>query len=125
MKIQMALIAAILAATPALARHHDDNAGYGHPRAILFSKTGFRGHSVTVDDSIGKLSSHGMDDKASSIMVQGGRWQVCIKDEFDGRCAIVNRSVPDLAALGIDQKISSIRLIGPGGPGGPGQPPRY
>ena len=109
---------ALLAAAPALARHHDGD-GYGGraPAIVLFSKPGFQGHSFYTDHEVRKLSTKDMDDKVSSIRVMGGVWQVCKDDKFEGRCEIVDRSMPDTRVINMDDKISSVRPVPPGGAG--------
>jgi hypothetical protein len=96
-------------------RHHgrDD----GPPRAVLFSKPGFQGHSFYADHEVRKLSTKDMDDKVSSIRILSGVWQVCVDDKFEGRCEIVDHSMADTREINMDNKISSVRPVQPRGGG--------
>src|SRR5438105_15814557 len=53
-----------------------------------YEREDFRGRAFTADRRIGNLDRMGFDDKASSAVVESGRWQVCEDPGFRGRCAI-------------------------------------
>jgi len=115
--LTIAALALIATTGAALARHHDDDRGYGPPRAVLFVKDDFGGRRLMVDRPIRKLGHEDFDDKASSIRILGGAWQVCVDDDFNGRCEILDRSIARLSDLHLDDKISSIRPVDPRGGG--------
>ena len=115
--LTIAALALVATSGMALARRHDDDRGYGPPRAVLFVKDDFGGRSLMVDRPIRKLSRQDMDDKVSSIRILSGAWQVCVDDDFNGRCEILDRSIRTLTDIHMDDKISSIRPVGPRGGG--------
>ena len=92
---------------------------------ILYDQAGFGGEAVQIDSAVPSLSDARFNDKASSIQVLGGRWEVCSNGDYGGRCEIVRGDVGDLRAIGLNNNISSLRPAGRrgGGPGG-GNGPR-
>ncbi len=97
----------------------------GDRGVILYDQTGFSGEAVQVDTAVPSLSDARFNDKASSIQVLGGRWEVCTNGDFGGRCEIIRNDKLDLNSIGFNNNISSIRPAGRGGGGGPrGDGPR-
>ncbi|MFO1412531.1 MAG: beta/gamma crystallin-related protein [Burkholderiales bacterium] len=79
----------------------------------FFERDGFAGRSFTTDRPIGNLERFGFNDRASSVVVRGGRWEVCEDARFEGRCVVLRPGdYPDLAAMGLDNSISSVRPAG-------------
>ena len=97
------LIAAIAAATaiPAAAQ------------ITLYGRPEFDGRSVTIDSGERNLSREGFNDRASSAIVRGGRYEVCEDDNFRGRCMVLRPGqYPSLDAMGMGNRISSVRALG-------------
>jgi hypothetical protein len=57
-----------------------------------------------------------MNQRAESVTVGRGEWQLCDGIGFAGRCITVSKSVPNLNSLGMRDKIRSVRPVGYGGP---------
>ncbi|MEO7391325.1 MAG: beta/gamma crystallin-related protein [Ramlibacter sp.] len=75
----------------------------------------FRGRAVTVDRRLGDMGREGFNDRASSIVIDRGRWEVCEHNRFEGRCVVLRRgSYPSLRAMGMDNRISSVRPVDEG-----------
>ena len=53
----------------------------------LFSDDGFRGNHVTLQRDAHNLSDFGFNDRASSLVVRAGVWQLCEDKDFGGYCA--------------------------------------
>jgi hypothetical protein len=87
---------------------------------VLFENEDFRGSSVTVSDTTPTLSGAAFSDRPSSMVVQGGQWEVCEDDAFGGRCVTLGPGrYPTLTSMGLARSISSVRsLSGPDGGGG-------
>jgi len=82
---------------------------------VLYEGEGFRGRSVVVDRDMRNLDRRGLGDKASSIVVERGRWEVCEQPRFQGKCAVLRRgNYPNLRGTGLENNISSIRKAGEG-----------
>jgi len=62
-----------------------------------------------VSHSIPNLAATPMNDRALSIHVRGGRWELCRDANYRGRCVFVTSSVSDLRRLGLGHSISSVR----------------
>jgi uncharacterized protein YcfJ len=79
----------------------------------FYEGEGFRGRSFTTDQRVGNLDRSGFNDRASSVVVDRGRWEVCEDARFEGRCVILRRgSYESLRQLGLDNRISSVRPAG-------------
>ncbi len=76
--IKAALIAAMFFAQWA-------NAG----ELTLFSHSDFHGRPVTVAGNAANLNDLGFNDRASSMIVKSGRWELCEHVNFGGRCVVV------------------------------------
>lgn len=80
----------------------------GRGRIVLFEERRFRGRSVAVNGVEGYLS--GFNDRAESVQVFGGSWELCEDSEFRGRCVTVSSNSADLGSL--RGKVSSVRPRG-------------
>jgi hypothetical protein len=68
------------------------------------------GRGVLVRGPHAQLAQLQFDDKASSVTVRAGRWELCTEPGFMGRCVVAEVGVyPDLASWGMDDQISSLR----------------
>ena len=82
---------------------------------VVYERENFRGRSVVVDKDMRNLDRRGLGDKASSIVVERGRWEVCEEPRFQGKCAVLRRgNYPTLRGTGLENNISSIRKAGEG-----------
>jgi uncharacterized protein YcfJ len=78
----------------------------------LFEHDGFRGRSVDIDRSVQDLGRSGFNDRASSAIVRGGRYEVCDDARFRGRCVVLRQGqYPSLGAMGLNDRVSSIRPV--------------
>lgn len=78
----------------------------------LYPGEGWRGRPISANNSIRDLRSVGFDDRASSVVVEGGRWEVCEDPNFGGECKILRRgSYESLRGMGMNNSISSIRAV--------------
>jgi uncharacterized protein YcfJ len=76
----------------------------------LYEGENFRGRAVTIDRPVRDLDRMRFDDRAGSIIVDRGRWEVCERERFEGRCALLRRGhYESLRSAGLDWNISSIR----------------
>ena len=83
----------------------------GPAKVTLFGRENFQGRPFTVDRPIGDLERFDFSDRASSVIIQGGTWEVCDDVRFSGRCVTLQPGrYPSLAAIGLGDRISSLRL---------------
>ena len=79
----------------------------------LYSREGFQGRSLTINGSEGNLERRGFNDRASSVIVTGNRYEVCEDSGFRGRCMVLRPGqYPSLGAMGMGNAISSVRAVG-------------
>ena len=79
-------------------------------QVTLYTHDNFNGRAVTVQGATPNLSQFGFNDRASSMVIASGRWEVCVDDDFRGRCAVFERG--EYARLsGLNDQISSLREV--------------
>lgn len=78
----------------------------------FYGQEGFRGRTFTTDREVWNFERFGFNDRASSVIVERGRWEACEHARFEGRCVILRPGqYPSLAALGMNDMISSVRPV--------------
>ena len=107
----------------------------------LFEREGFQGRRLTIRGTMWDLDRTDFNDRAASIIVRDGVWEVCSDARFNGQCARLQPGeYPNLRGS-LDRSISSVREVteaanappapayappapayGGGGGGGGGQP---
>lgn len=79
----------------------------------VYDNPDFRGTSATFRDEIPDLRRHGLNDRVTSLEVEGNQaWEVCQDINFGGRCRVFAGSVEDLRDVGWNDRISSLRPVG-------------
>ena len=79
----------------------------------LYQGEGFRGPAFSTDRPIRNFDRIGFNDRASSAVVERGRWEVCEDEQFRGRCVILRPgSYASLSGMGMNNRISSVRPVG-------------
>jgi len=86
---------------------HHPGWAYGH--AVLFSGNHYGGHHIIIRHNVTDLRRYGFNDRAQSMHARG-RWQVCTKVNYRGRCHIVRGSDPLLGRL--NGNVTSLRYLG-------------
>ena len=82
------------------------------PQIIFFEREGFAGRSFSTEKKVGDLNRKGFNDRASSAVVLGDRWEVCENSRFRGRCVVLRPGrYPSLAAMGLNDRASSVREV--------------
>jgi len=85
------------------------------PHITFYEREDFRGKTFTTDKPVGNLERMGFNDRASSAVVLGDRWEVCEDARFGGRCRVLRPGrYPSLAAMGLDNSITSVRDVSRG-----------
>lgn len=81
-------------------------------QVTFYEREGFRGQFFTTQEQISHLENYGFNDRASSVVVLGNRWEVCEDVRFKGRCVVLRPgSYASLAAMGMNDRISSVRSV--------------
>lgn len=93
-------------------------------QVTLYSQQGLRGQPYSINGTVPNLNGSGFNDRASSAVVQRGRWEVCEHANFRGRCTVLQPGqYPSLGAMGLNDRVSSIRRAGGRGPSYVAAPP--
>jgi len=94
---------------------------------VLYQGENFTGPRFSSSESVNDLARVGFNDRASSVTIRGGSWQLCSDSYYRGQCATLRPGdYASLGAMGLGNSVSSIREVGwqGGGPGpGPGAGP--
>jgi uncharacterized protein YcfJ len=78
----------------------------------FYEHEGFRGRTFASSKPIWNFERLGFNDRASSVIVQRGRWEVCEDARFEGRCVVLRPgSYDSLSRMGINNRISSARPV--------------
>lgn len=85
------------------------NGGNNQSRLVLFDRTNFRGDARNVTNGTSNLGSAG--DRARSVQVYGGTWELCEGAFRNARCVTVSDSVSDLRSLGFRSGVGSAREV--------------
>ncbi|MDO9315924.1 MAG: beta/gamma crystallin-related protein [Burkholderiaceae bacterium] len=102
------------------ARVEDDRYASALPPAdagqiVLYENEAFEGRSFSASTTVDDLRDSGFNDRASSILVRGGRsdrWEVCEDGGFRGRCVVLRPGqYPSLTAMGLNDRVSSARVV--------------
>ena len=81
-------------------------------QVTFYEREGFAGQSFTTQQRIGNFERFGFNDRASSVVVAGDRWEVCEDARFNGRCVVLRPGrYPSLAAMGLNDRVSSVRMV--------------
>jgi hypothetical protein len=79
----------------------------------LYEHEGFGGRPLSTGTQIDSLVDYGFNDRASSVVVTSGRWQICEHANFRGHCVFLRPGqYPSLAAMHLNDAPSSVRRIG-------------
>ena len=78
----------------------------------FYEGEGFRGRTFTTNRDVVNFERVGFNDRASSVVVDRGRWEVCEDARFEGHCVVLRRGAYDsLRGMGMDNRISSVRRV--------------
>jgi len=84
-------------------------------QVTFYEQEGFLGQSFTTDAQVENFARSGFNDRASSAIAFGERWEVCEDARFRSRCVVLRPGrYPSLAAMGLNNSISSVRAVGSG-----------
>ena len=100
---------------PGNARNDRNDRNDRDSRLVFYDRPNFRGDSRGVLNTAANLGSFG--DRARSVQVYGGTWELCDSASRNGRCVTVSQNVSDLRSLGLRGGVTSVREIGRQGRG--------
>ncbi len=81
-------------------------------QVTFYENENFQGRTFFTERQVNNFSQFGFNDRASSVIVLGNRWEVCEDAQFKGRCAVLRPGrYPSLAAMGLNDRASSVRAV--------------
>jgi beta/gamma crystallin len=84
----------------------------GQPRAVLFEQANFGGRQFVLEDQVmANFEGSGFNDRASSLIVEGGFWLFCTDAYFNGTCRTFGPGQYRDLPWDVSNKISSGRRI--------------
>jgi hypothetical protein len=83
----------------------------GTARVTLYRHPNYTGTSRTYVGEVADLNPFAFGNQASSVVVQGGVWQLCDRPNYRGFCVVIDRSVANLWTLGFNDRAESVRRI--------------
>jgi uncharacterized protein YcfJ len=76
----------------------------------FYRDSDYRGQVFKTSRPLQDFRSAGFNDMASSVVVEGGRWEVCDNAGYGGNCVVLRPgNYPSLAAMGLNDRVSSTR----------------
>jgi uncharacterized protein YcfJ len=81
------------------------------PQVTFYENEGFTGRSFATDKLVNNFARNQFNDRASSVVVVGGPWELCEDNRFRGRCVVLRPGqYPSMKAMGLNDRVSSVRL---------------
>jgi uncharacterized protein YcfJ len=78
----------------------------------FFESESYAGRTFTAQYSVDNFREYGFNDRSSSVVVLGERWEVCADVRFQGRCVVLRPGrYPSLDTMGLGDRISSARAL--------------
>jgi hypothetical protein len=87
-------------------------AAYGAEMTI-FTGPNFSGADLTVRGEVANLDRSGFNDRAESVIVRSGRWEVCSDANFSGYCTVLGPGDYRLLEGPLYRRVSSARELAP------------
>lgn len=113
LRFALALVLTVSAFSLDTSAQRRDRGNYGYGGVTVYEDPNFRGDSVTFRNEVSDLRAHGLNDRISSIEVDGNQaWEVCQDINFGGRCRTFTGTINDLRQAGWNDRISSMRAVG-------------
>lgn len=81
------------------------------PALVLFDQRRLRGEQLGLDGNVRNLKRYDFNDRASSVLVREGTWQVCATANFDGPCRTLGPGAYPNLGPELSDKISSARRV--------------
>jgi uncharacterized protein YcfJ len=89
----------------------------------LYEDEGFGGRAYSTQQEVDDFKRDGFNNRASSVVVTSGQWEVCDTAGFKGGCVVLRPGeYASLTAMGLNDRVSSVRVVGTQRPYGNAQP---
>jgi len=88
---------------------HDGRPGRGED-IVLFAQAGFGGRRAELHNDVRNLEDYDFNDRAGSVIVNEGGWELCEHAEFRGRCIVLKPGRYEFLN-DMNNRISSLRRV--------------
>jgi Beta/Gamma crystallin len=78
----------------------------------LFEGPNFSGASIMIDQDSANFARSGFNDRAASMIVHDGTWDICVAPNYQGSCRTYTRGRYADLGRGMAQRASSARIVG-------------
>lgn len=76
----------------------------------FYENDNFRGRTFSTQAAVRDFYRAGFNDRASSVVVERGRWEACDDSGFKGSCVVLRKgNYPSLREMGLNDRLSSVR----------------
>lgn len=76
----------------------------------FYENDNFRGRAFSANRAVADFGRQGFNDRASSVVVQSGRWEVCQDTAYNGDCVVLRPgNYASLRDMGLNDRVSSTR----------------
>ncbi len=111
--LALALAVTVFSHEASAQRGGDYGRSNGYSGITVYEDPDFRGDSVTFRNEVPDLREHRLNDRISSLEVDGNQaWEVCRDVNFGGGCRVFQGTIDDLRSEGWNDRISSMRAVG-------------
>lgn len=76
---------------------------------VLYDQEGFQGRGIGINSATPDFDPTGFNDRARSLIVKSGIWEVCTDADYRGRCRIFPKGEYPALDLALNDQISSAR----------------
>ncbi len=81
-------------------------------QATFYEHENFAGRSLNATEQVPSFGHYGFNDRSSSVVIVGERWEICQDDGYQGTCTVVREGrYASLAAMGLNDRVSSARVL--------------
>ena len=91
----------------------------------LYEGENFQGRNLTLRSDMRDLDRTQFNDRAMSLVIRDGVWEVCSDAQFRGHCATLRPGNYPVLEGGLDRRISSVREVAGAPVAGRGPAPGY
>lgn len=82
-----------------------------YSRITLYVRRNYLGGARIFTGDVPNLNVYGMGNLVSSVIVQGGFWQLCDRPNYRGDCILISRSQPNLYPQNFNDRAESLRRV--------------
>lgn len=80
-------------------------------RITLYRNIAYGGANRSFTSDTPDLGRYGFNDVASSAAVSSGRWQLCTRSYYRGRCVVIDRNTSNFLRIGMNDRVRSLRVL--------------